>query len=499
MTEGRLGVIVPLIRMDSYFSPRMRLRLGWACFLVHAVALLAVLAVLQRGIPPGDLALRAAWVASHSFAWRIGWALWLPASLVLLLFFAAWADALGVRMGAGRAWAALALGLTLAGAVVDWVDEMIWIGLAPDLAARFTSDAFAASLYALWDRAYLVLSIGLANGLYTIGGIILTALAFRTRGFPRWLAAWGAAVWALSIGLSLAGVVGDGWWVQAVSTLLFAAFMPWVILTAYGWLARGSQVNPPAWRTSFPAVVRSIVPKHPIPMQTVFRECFLVNFAVKPEALAQLVPWPIQLDLASGMAYLSIVIAKMDKMRPAFLPRELGISYLQVVYRVVVRSPRGERGVYFVRSDANNPLMSLAGDWLTFFRFHHSQIRMERADKLVNFDLEARPGDHANIHAAYDLSTATETMPKSSAFSSLEQAKEFLVQLFAAFSYDPLEDRVSVVRIERGEWNVKVLADSEACYEWMQHGTALSSATSRLDSIFYVRDLPYLWHTLTHE
>lgn len=236
LTQLGLGGIVLGGDLNTYFSPRIRLRLAWACFLVHGVALLAVLTVIQRGIPPGDLATRAAWVASHAAAWRISWALWLPASLVLLLFFAAWADALSARSGAGRAWAMLPLGLTLAGAVIDWVDEMIWIGLAPDLAARYGSESFAASVYALWDRAYLVLSIGLANGLYTLGGIMLTALAFRTRGFPRWLAAWSAVVWGLSLGLSAAGVAGDGWWVQAVSTALFAAFMPWVILTGYGFL-----------------------------------------------------------------------------------------------------------------------------------------------------------------------------------------------------------------------------------------------------------------------
>jgi hypothetical protein len=98
------------------------------------------------------------------------------------------------------------------------------------LAARFASDAFAASAYALWDRAYIVLSISLANGLYTLGGIILIALAYRSRDFPRWLARWGAVVWSLSIALSVAGLSGDGVMIQVVSALVFIAFMPWLVL-----------------------------------------------------------------------------------------------------------------------------------------------------------------------------------------------------------------------------------------------------------------------------
>jgi len=196
---------------------------AWACFGVHAFALLAVVLVLQPGIPPGDFATRAAYVARNALGWQIGWALWLPASLALVLFHAGLADALNAR-----AWGWVAVGMTLAGAVIDWIDEMVWIGLAPGLATRFATDSFAASAYALWDRAYIVLSIGLANALYTIGGIILIALAYRSREFPRWLARWGAVVWSLSIALSVAGIIGDGVMIQVVSALVFIAFMPWL-------------------------------------------------------------------------------------------------------------------------------------------------------------------------------------------------------------------------------------------------------------------------------
>ncbi|HEX7593884.1 MAG TPA: DUF2071 domain-containing protein [Anaerolineae bacterium] len=478
--------------MTHYFSPKTRLAFAWFCFIVHVFALLAVLLVIRNGIPPGDLAARAAYVAANAGAWRIAWALWLPASLALVLFFAAWADVLPASR---RAWGALAVALTLAGAAIDWVDETFWIALAPGLAARFASDAFAAGAYALWDRAYVVISMGLANALYTIGGIILTALAFKTRGFPKWLAWWSTIVWALSLDLSIAALIGDGVLIQVVSTLVFAAFMPWLVLMGYGWLMQNARGDIPAARVTFNAVVRSIVPKHPIPMQTVFRECFLVNFAIKPEALRPLIPEPIELDLHDGEAYLSIVVAEMDKMRPAFLPRVLGITYNQVVYRVVVRA-NGERGVCFLRSDADNALMSIAGDWLTFFRFHVSPIKTMRAGDRLSIDLTAAHNQHADIHATYDLASARRTLPASSRFASFDEAKEFLVQLFAAFAYDPLTDELSRVRIHRGEWNIDVVDDARAVYEWMQRGPHFNAQNARLDSIFYVREIPYEWHTL---
>src|SRR6185436_18565695 len=100
-------------------------------------------------------------------------------------------------------------------------------------------------------------------------------------------------------------------------------------------------------------VARALVPKHPIPMRTIFRECFLVNFAVEPDVMRGLLPEGIEPDLYGGKAWLSIVIAEMDRMRPAFLPPLFGVTYDQVVYRAVVRC-EGERGVYFLRSDADS-------------------------------------------------------------------------------------------------------------------------------------------------
>src|SRR6266511_3513228 len=115
------------------------------------------------------------------------------------------------------------------------------------------------------------------------------------------------------------------------------------------------------------------LPKHPVPMLTTFRRCLLVNFAVDPDAMQVLLPRHIEPGLHEGHAYLSVVVAQMERMRPAFAPRVLGITYKQIVYRVVVRCGE-ERGVHFLRSDADSRTMTALGNAFSFFRFHHSAI-----------------------------------------------------------------------------------------------------------------------------
>jgi uncharacterized protein YqjF (DUF2071 family) len=227
-------------------------------------------------------------------------------------------------------------------------------------------------------------------------------------------------------------------------------------------------------------------------MRTIFSRCFLVNFALDPEAMRRALPPSITPDAHRDEAYVSVVIADMEKMRPAFLPRALGVTYTQVVYRAVVRRA-GERGVYFLRSDADDRLMCAFGNLFTFFRFHKADVRWRDDERHVHFDLASESAG-ADIHASYEVVGASRALPSSSRFASLEEAQLFLVELYSAFGADR-QGRLARVRIDRGAWDVTVVKDDRAEYPFMGRGP-FEGAGARLDSIFYVRDLPYRWHTL---
>jgi uncharacterized protein YqjF (DUF2071 family) len=239
----------------------------------------------------------------------------------------------------------------------------------------------------------------------------------------------------------------------------------------------------------------SLVPKHPLPMKTTFRDCFLVNFAMAPETLARVLPPPLEPDVYAGQAFLSVVIADMERMRPAFVPRALGVTYRQVVYRAVVRCGE-ERGVHFLRSDADNRLMVDLGNLLSFFRFHQARIATAKGGGLRHFDLVADPGHHADIHATFDLGNACQTVPAGSVFRSLDEAQTFLVELYAAFKPESDPRTVNTVRIKRSAWRVKMVDAPRARFDFMDGSATFPAGSTRLDSAIYVEDLDYYWHTL---
>ena len=234
-------------------------------------------------------------------------------------------------------------------------------------------------------------------------------------------------------------------------------------------------------------------PRHAFPVQTVFRRCILVNFAVDPDELARALPAHVEPDVHNGEAYVSVVVGEMDKMRPARLPHALGITYNQIVYRAVVRCG-DERGVHFLRSDADSRIMCLGGNLMSFFRFHHSQIRFRMRDDELDLDVLTRTNPSGDIRATYMLGAPGAELPSGSAFGSLGEAQRWLVELFAAFHYTAGNDWIDVVRIKRGEWNVRVIADTRADYAFMRAGAPFTQA--RLDSVFLVGDVPYHWFRL---
>jgi hypothetical protein len=188
----------------------------------------------------------------------------------------------------------------------------------------------------------------------------------------------------------------------------------------------------------------------------------------------------------------------MERMRPAFAPQPLGINYNQIVYRVVVRRDR-ERGVHFLRSDADSRIMCALGNALSFFRFHRSPMRFrQRPDSnLLDLDVETSSDVPGGVRATYDVGHSRRQLPETSAFDDLAAARAWLVELFAAFSYTTGRSRIDVVRIERGDWDLRVVDDLRGEYDYMTSGP-FPIGSSRLDSVFLVGDIPYHWHRLNH-
>jgi uncharacterized protein YqjF (DUF2071 family) len=236
----------------------------------------------------------------------------------------------------------------------------------------------------------------------------------------------------------------------------------------------------------------------PLTMKTVFQDLFLLTYAVPPEGLAALLPPPIHPYVRDGLSYISIVVGNMRGMRPAPTPEFLGVNYYQIVYRAVVRlrGQDGEErpGVFFLRSDSNDPVMSYFGNKLTEFRFHYFHTGainlIRRSDSLL---ISAETRDKAG-----DLVTHLRTLgpadalPPADGFSSVRDEKETLVQLFHAYAHDPARNVVYDLEIERGEWHLQRLELLDAFSGFFME-RPFHAPAARPVSMIYIRECSYIW------
>lgn len=232
----------------------------------------------------------------------------------------------------------------------------------------------------------------------------------------------------------------------------------------------------------------------PMTMRTVFQDLFLLTYAVPPEGLAALLPPPIHPYVREGCSYISIVVGNMRGMRPAPTPEFLGVNYYQIVYRAVVRL-RGrdgvERpGVFFLRSDSNDPVMSYFGNRLTEFRFHYfhtGAINLIRRgdDLLISVETRDKGGDlvaHLRDRGAADRPAA--------GFASVYDEKETLVQLFHAYAHDPARGVVYDLEIERGEWHLQRLDLLDGFSAFFMESPFRDAQPV---SMLYIRECSYVW------
>ena len=75
-------------------------------------------------------------------------------------------------------------------------------------------------------------------------------------------------------------------------------------------------------------------------------------------------------DVTDGKAFVSVVIAEHEALRPAQFPSCMGTDFTQVAYRAIVQAPNGARGVHPLRSDADSLWPTILGNLFSNCNFH---------------------------------------------------------------------------------------------------------------------------------
>lgn len=242
-----------------------------------------------------------------------------------------------------------------------------------------------------------------------------------------------------------------------------------------------------------------------VPWLTTVQTCWIdavsINYAVDPAMVAKMLPPPLEPEVFHGSAWIQVLMSSLRDMRPQGLPSLFGVCFYQVSYRAAVtygsRDGTRKRGGYFVRSETNHPVMRAVGNKLVEFRFHDfgaAEMVMLRDGQQLTIGVE--PSVPAGKIVGIFDTTPSESPPAGSAWRSLDELFEPLVECYDAYGVDRENGFLYILTIDRDPWKARFVKPLELYVEWADRGPI---AGARLDSVLHVRECPYRWRPLRRE
>jgi hypothetical protein len=200
---------------------------------------------------------------------------------------------------------------------------------------------------------------------------------------------------------------------------------------------------------------------------------------------------PTQLEPVqyNGYAFWNIVVCKVTDMRPKLSPLPIGVSYWHVAYRLYVRlkldSEEAIEGLYFLRSDCDNELMSFAGNLLTDFNFHSAKIYVSEQESITAIRILANGGEASAIIKKDQPARLSVASP----FHSVEEAEHFLKYKPNGISITKAGSG-SVVHIVRNEdaWQSTLVHVEQA--QW----SFLAGKNAEFEICYDVQPIAYQWN-----
>lgn len=182
-------------------------------------------------------------------------------------------------------------------------------------------------------------------------------------------------------------------------------------------------------------------------------ECILVSLRTPAAAVCHLVPPPLELITAGGFAFWNIVICHIDRMRPRACPRFLGLSYHHAASRLLVRARTAAgdvEGLWFLRSDADHPLIIGPGNLASDFRFHPARIAIAARGETLDTTVSSRDG-RADMRMTIDVATPPAAPTDGSPFATIDDARRTLKYQPLGLVPNPSATRLRLAEVIRDD------------------------------------------------
>jgi hypothetical protein len=189
-----------------------------------------------------------------------------------------------------------------------------------------------------------------------------------------------------------------------------------------------------------------------------------------------------------------ICLIRLEQIRPAGLPRMLGLSSENAAHRIAVEwtDPAGiqREGVYIPRRDTGSFLNRVAGGRV--FPGEHHPARFSVLDIGGHIELSMRSLDETmSVRVVGD---EADEWPGSSCFGSLAEASAFFEGGSLGYSSTRDGDRLDGLLLRTLDWRIRALSVSEVQSSFFADRERFPEGSTEFDHALVMRDIRHEWH-----
>jgi Uncharacterized conserved protein (COG2071) len=237
--------------------------------------------------------------------------------------------------------------------------------------------------------------------------------------------------------------------------------------------------------------MNSIVPT----MHGIIDRRMLINFRIRPEVAAKLLPPPFRPKLVCGWAMAGICLIRLKNIRPIGFPAAMGLDSENAAHRIAVEwddDAAVREGVFIPRRDTSSRLQSFVGGRI-FSGVHHR----------ANFDVNETAGKFCLEMRSQDGSTAVElkarladSLNSTSIFTSLAEASEFFARGSIGYSATCDAGCWDGLELHTEGWKVEPLEVLEVRSSFFDDKKQFPHGAIEFDCALLMRGIEHEWRTL---
>ncbi len=219
----------------------------------------------------------------------------------------------------------------------------------------------------------------------------------------------------------------------------------------------------------------------------------LVNYRVKPDVLARLLPAPFRPKLIKGLGMAGVCLIRLKHVRPNFLPAFLGLSSENAAHRIAVEWNDDEgtkEGVFVPRRDTSSKINTLLGGRLFPGMHSHANFQVHEHDNHLRFELTS---DDQQTHLLVE-GQAAEKLPRNSAFASLAEASSFFERGSLGYSVTAKPGQFDGLELRSFNWLVRPLNVTNVKSSFFENQQLFPPGSVEFDCALLMQGIDHEWH-----